>query len=724
MMRKCLFFFVVTFTSIVMLGQDMSAYTRKSLEAIQNEVSVSGKCDCSSLPVYSIEGKQYLSLFGLLNDNPDWSAMPESAVMWGSRIGSIQTLKVDVQFITAIAWGSVFQYIEVPDRIQPHLNRVRQDLSIDSIHAGVGLPFGLNGEGVIVGVTDWGFDYTHPMFYDSLNGHTRIIAAWDQYRQSGETPQDFNYGVEFNTESELLSALGDTANIYSYGTHGTHVAGIAGGSGAGTDYIGMAPMCNFLFATFLIDAASVIDAYTWMKSIADAQNKRLVINQSWGLLYMGTLDGNSLLSQAIDTLADQGVVFSSSAGNNGDVNFHIMHDFDNDTVYSRIQFDAFSLIPTMWGQSVTMWGEPNHSFSSNITLYSGANEELISTHWFESENMPSYFDSILIYNNDTVFYNVTTDASFPLNQRPHMRLRVRYTGGAFRVGLKMAAESGVVHAWNVIELVNEVGNWGQTFGSLGGSSLTGDINYGISEPACTGGAISVAAYSARYTNAAGNYSGGVMASFTSSGPLITGEMKPDVAAPGVNVGSSISAYTDGSYGAIETVNFNGTDYTFSRFSGTSMSAPCVSGVCALLLQQNPELTPAELKQQLKSTARVDEFTGPISSPGDVRWGMGKVNPYQIVTDQVAVAHEYDSDAKFYAKVWPNPSDGNWQLALPRDFEIHSAQLFDGLGREFPISSEGNNFKADLPNGLYYMRVFATSNNGDIYLNIPLVKAEN
>ena len=47
---------------------------------------------------------------------------------------------------------------------------------------------------------------------------------------------------------------------------------------------------------------------------------------------------------------------------------------------------------------------------------------------------------------------------------------------------------------------------------------------------------------------------------------------------------------------------NRTDSNYFRMSGTSMSAPVVSGAVALLLQDEPNLTPDQVKHRLKSTA--------------------------------------------------------------------------------------------------------------------------
>ena len=76
-----------------------------------------------------------------------------------------------------------------------------------------------------------------------------------------------------------------------------------------------------------------------MKNQADSTQKRLVINMSWGMYSMGSMDGNSLLSQAIDEYSNQGVTFVSSAGNNGDENFHISKSF-NDTIDSILSYEA------------------------------------------------------------------------------------------------------------------------------------------------------------------------------------------------------------------------------------------------------------------------------------------------------------------------------------------------------------------------------------------------
>ncbi len=640
-----------------------------------------------SFPVYEIKGQYYLSVMGKLVDQPNWSSLTILGVMHNVTIGRIATAKIPMNVLSQVQLENVFSYVEIPSKVAPMLDRVRYDVRVDSVYFGAGLPEGFDGENVLIGITDWGFDYTHPMFYDTLLQQSRVVAAWDQFKNSGPHPTGYSYGTVYETPEDLMAAGGDTANIYSFGTHGSHVAGIAGGGGAGIQYRGMAPAAGFLFTTFLIDAASVIDGFHWMQQVAEQQGKRLVINMSWGLTYMGTLDGTSLLSQVIDQMSDEGVVFMASAGNNGDNNHHIKYTFDNSEFQTRINFDAQTPQPNNWGESITMWGEPNQTFWSRIQIYNSLNALQAETQQFMTNTMPAYFDSLLVIGSDTVFFNVTTDAAFPTNQRPHMRLRVRNQSNSLKIILNSGAESGVVHYWNIIELVNGVGNWGLPFTSFGTTVVNGDSEYTIAEPTCASFCISVAAYSARYLSNFGNLLGGGIASFTSYGPLLNEVQKPDVAAPGVNVCSSISSFTNASFTSIDAVNFNGTTYDFARFSGTSMSSPCVAGIVALLLDANPLLSSAQVKEILMTTARTDEFTGPISAPGDVRWGMGKVDAYAAV--MMALATEGLGTPMHTLNemiVYPNPADDALLIRTSTDNQPTLVQLFAMNGQciELPV----------------------------------------
>lgn len=570
----------------------------------------------------------------LAKTNADFkvSNLSEIQATIGSTVGDIITIRIPKEQAPLLSNIEGLTYVQEATKIQPNIARAVVDLRADSVYMGHNLKQAYSGKDVIIGVTDWGFDYTHPMFYDTALQHTRILAAWDQFKRSGPAPEGYAYGTEYNGETELLAAEKDTFNIYEYGTHGTHVAGIAGGSGAGTIHRGVAFEANFLMATFLVNEAAVIDAITWMQKKAQEYEKRLVINMSWGLYNLGPLDGTSLVSQALDELSNQGVIFVTSGGNNGDVDFHIKKTFTNDTLRSQIEFYPYDAHPEMWGQNISLWGEENEDFDVGFSIYSTDKVLLKHSEMFATENAPSrvYRDSFLITGMDTVFYTITLYNSHPLNQKPHIQMRIRNTNNKLKIGLTAHATSGTVHCYNVVELNNDVGNWGLPFSALFPSWVDGDNAYGLGEPASTRSVITVAAHASEIRLPSGTIVGGAITSFSSIGPTVDERSKPDVSAPGLSIVSSISSFTNRSITPFVEVPFNGKDYAFTRFSGTSMSSPAVAGVVALMLEANPSLISDQAKDILKRTTREDNNTGSLPSEGSPIWGAGKVNAIAAV----------------------------------------------------------------------------------------------
>ncbi|MCX4919451.1 S8 family serine peptidase [Streptomyces sp. NBC_00687] len=129
-----------------------------------------------------------------------------------------------------------------------------------------------------------------------------------------------------------------------------------------------------------------------------------------------------------------------------------------------------------------------------------------------------------------------------------------------------------------------------------------------------------------------------LASFSSTGPLASsGALKPDISAPGVDITAARSQdMTDGGEGFYRTL------------SGTSMATPHVVGAAAILAQQHPDWTGAQLKEHLMSTAK----------------GLDSgYSPYEVGTGRVDVAAAVRTAVRgtgslFYGNyTWPHePSD--------------------------------------------------------------------
>ncbi len=113
-------------------------------------------------------------------------------------------------------------------------------------------------------------------------------------------------------------------------------------------------------------------------------------------------------------------------------------------------------------------------------------------------------------------------------------------------------------------------------------------------------------------------SGNVMATFSARGPgPATGILKPDVTAPGINI---LAGFSPRPANATPGENF-------AFLSGTSMSAPHVAGVAALLLEAHPTWTPAAIKSALMTTARRDvQSSSSVVSANPFDFGAGHIVP--------------------------------------------------------------------------------------------------
>lgn len=108
----------------------------------------------------------------------------------------------------------------------------------------------------------------------------------------------------------------------------------------------------------------------------------------------------------------------------------------------------------------------------------------------------------------------------------------------------------------------------------------------------------------------GSSSDGEVSEFSSRGSTADGRAKPDVVAPGEEITSTYIGSQE-----------------YETLSGTSMATPHVAGAAALLLAENPDLTPSEIKNVTKSTATDLGFSQNTQ-------GSGRINiyaAYQAVT---------------------------------------------------------------------------------------------
>jgi serine protease AprX len=117
--------------------------------------------------------------------------------------------------------------------------------------------------------------------------------------------------------------------------------------------------------------------------------------------------------------------------------------------------------------------------------------------------------------------------------------------------------------------------------------------------------ITVGAFTDAYTP--GDWTDDYIPSFSSAGPTYDGFVKPDLVAPGGHIVSTMK----GNSKLAQDYPDHIVSKNYFQMAGTSQAAASVSGIVALMLEQNPGLTPNQVKYRLQATAlpQVNLLTG-------------------------------------------------------------------------------------------------------------------
>lgn len=552
------------------------------------------------------------------------------AVSLTARYGKSASLLIPLDAYVRFAQSGLCSWLDVGAKGRPTLSNARSAMGIDAIHNGQYLPQGYDGTGVVVGIIDIGFEYGHPSFYASDGTTYRVKRVWDQNATSGTAPAGYSYGSELTTQNAILAAQ------YSHNneSHGTHVAGIAAGSGGNTSataaYRGIAPGADIVLVATTMTSSAILDGINYIRAYASSQQKPCVINMSIGS-HVGPHDGTSAFDRACDdlfTLRPDSLLLVGAAGNEGLDNLHVSKLFPgtDSTLYTILQYPD----PTVSQAVVDIWGAPNVPFRAGFAIVnlstgqfaSSGNFFLSNTSYYDTESQSGNQLQLQVYSSGTNAYN----------QRQNLTFIINYSLAAsttYALCLVVACDTAAtVHVWGTnVEFddggftIVQAGNTDYTVGELGGTGHH---------------MISVGAYttSSQWTAISGTtYTGtgaieGNLANFSSHGPLLDGRTKPDITAPGQYIAAPFNRFNTamtGSAYCVASTSFGGNNEYYGVMQGTSMASPMVAGVMALWMQQNPALGPDSALAMLRRTAIVDGATGTIPASGSNLWGWGKVN---------------------------------------------------------------------------------------------------
>jgi minor extracellular serine protease Vpr len=740
-MRKLLLFVLITITNMgLVAAQEKAGLPRLSPLTQIYLQKAGGKPGIIDGYVYKRTANNRICISALVKTLPSVNeeALQDLGVIVGTKAGDVWTMQVPLEAIITFSKMPGLAYIQLDEPVFPLMDSVRAVTRVDSVQKGINLPAGFTGKDVVMGIIDVGFDYGHPLFFDTTGTGFRIRKVWEQ-KSAGTPPTGFAYGREI-TDSTAMWAAG--TDIVSQ-SHGTHVAGIAAGSGYNggsntfrgvafaTDIVlvGITPPPEQWQRTGMTD---IIDGMNYIYTYAASVNKAAVVNLSWGCT-IGPHDGMSLFSVAVDRLTGRGKLFACSAGNTGGNNIHLGKNFTaTDTVvHTFINFSTGLSERKTW---IDIWGDSSKSFCASITLYNGITAG--STTGFICLDNALQRRYLVASTGDTCFIDFTTSTA-EFNGKPRIFLNI-YNKSGNRVLLSVKSTNARVNVWHGF-VENSTGYYGSLSNGSQAWATNGNTEMTVSDWSTTKSAIPVAAFIAKnaYLNISSTFIDmrrtdtlGKLTSFSSRGPSADGRIRPFIAAPGYLVGSGVSSYdasfvpAGGGYSSVVSVYAkNGRNYPYAMLSGTSMSSPVVSGILALMLEADKNLTPQQAQDILAATAIQDAFTGVLPAAGVNTWGHGKVNAYAAikhVLQHVSVDKVVNSTLSW--SLFPNPSNGRINVISTAGKVDHALlQVVDISGKmvvqqNWALKQGINQTHIDLsgfPGGLYLVKMITGSGQSTV-----------
>ena len=513
--------------------------------------------------------------------------------------------------------------LEAVRHAQPLLDR-----SVKSIHGWDGIPEEKRleqGAGVVIGIVDYGLDFWMDDFR-AANGSTRVEYLWDQDlkpRDGEKPPAKYGYGVEYSRahiDAELSGQkprgtirhdpLNAEENIRG---HGTHVAGIAASNGASSNsHMGVAPASTRVFVNLprsaivdqvsqplgsLANSINLAHAITYCFEKAASLRMPCVVNLSMGF-HGGGHDGNMIVECVIDELlAQAGRAVVIAAGNEHwpykrvhygkeikqgatkDIRWDIgwVDDLNPDS-----QFHV--------GDTTTNEVEIWYANDCRIAVELIAPGETAPFGPVQPDSSPVEHD---FAQGEKAL--ITSDPDTPWEGAARIYIRLSPGGPndwirqgtwiirlrALEVSAREAKKGVRFDAW-IERTIPDPGNtdwhlWSRFSDYDRGIAIT------LTTPGTSHRAITVGSWKLADSTRASD--------FSSQGPTRDGRNKPEIAAPGEDITSSAARKSGEGPNPSRTVK-----------SGTSMSAPHVTGIVARLLSRHNFLRADEIRALLINSA--------------------------------------------------------------------------------------------------------------------------
>ncbi len=505
------------------------------------------------------------------------------------------------------------------------------------------------GQGVLIGLIDTGIDYTNPLFQNP-DGTSRILSLWDQTIESEEAPeavagfQPF-YGTVYSQEALNRALASDTPLELVPSTdtngHGTFLAGVAAGrqiqnptsfSGAAPDaalaVVRLKPAKQYLREFFAVPADAdayqendIMAAAAFLLGVAGQYRIPLVLCLGVGTS-QGSHSGISPLAMQLQALSGtRGFACITGAGNETGFRHHYFGNLSPDQEYEDVEL---RVADSTSGFSMELWADVSELYTVGFVSPSGEVIERIPMTVGQETTVSFQLDATRIL----ISYQITESSS------GRFLAFLRFTDPApgiwhIRVYPTLFV-SGQFHIWLPMQgfLTEDTG------------FLRPDPDITITDPGNAPLLLTVSTY---------NHVTGSLYIHSSRGFTAAGQIKPDFAAPGVEVqgpglppaASSLPRQT-GSTPASETTGSSGISGSLresappsntiplTRKTGSSVAAAITAGAVACLFSwgftqgNDMTLTSISVKSILiRGADRKEAFRYP-----NRQWGYGTLNLYR------------------------------------------------------------------------------------------------
>lgn len=413
-------------------------------------------------------------------------------------------------------------------------------------------PLSLTGKGTVMVLIDTGIDYNNPVFQNP-DGSTRILAIWDQTLRSEDYPQwsspeGIPYGIEFKREDINRAIRGEINPLPTRDEngHGTAMASIAAGSSleSGLRFLGAAPECDIVVVKLKEAKQYLRDYYIIRDDVPAYQENDIMLGIKYAQYFtislyrpiiiclglgtnMGDHAGNSALDTYLNwTATKRGQAVVVCGGGEGNAGHHFTQLLSQSGYIEEIPYEDVEIRVGEGekGFTLEMWGTIPSIFSASIRSPGGEMINGFPIGLGQTLNYSFVYEKTKISIDSVIVEQGSGDELISFRFRDP-------TPGVWTIQVSIVGRShnAVFHMWLPITefLTSETYFLRPTpFGTLTEPSLARDVMTTSTYDGSNG---------SFYINSGRGFS--------------RGDVKPDVAAPGVLIPSISGLWTGSSMAA-------------------------------------------------------------------------------------------------------------------------------------------------------------------------------